>query len=137
MADNDNNNWAIVTDLLIQEVQEVRKSVNNIGEKLDQKIDRMDDKIDRRIKWKHFMWIIGFVILGIFAVAGTASYNNVNIEKTTVTLEKHIKYSDKKLDEIKDNIKQNDRNIDNLRIDLERHDNGVNGGEKNAEANNR
>ncbi len=109
MADKDNN-WAVVGDLMIQELQGVRKAVAAIDTKLDTKIEKMNDKIDSRIKWKVFTWIVTFIILGVAAVATTASYNNVNLGKTSVILETHIKSSDEKLDNLKIQLKDHHNN---------------------------
>ncbi len=100
MTDKDNN-WAVVGDLMIQELQGVRIAVAAIDKKLDTKIEKMNDKIDSRIKWKAFTWIVTFIILGVAAVAGTTSYNNVNLGKTSVLLGTHIKSSNEKLDDLK------------------------------------
>lgn len=98
---NKDNNWAVIGDLMIQELQGVRVAVAAIDGKLDTKIEKMNDKIDSRIKWKLFTWIVTFIILGVAAVAGTASYNNVNLGKTSILLETHIKSSNEKLDDLK------------------------------------
>ena len=112
----ENEQFTAFGDLITTELKMVRDDFKVLDGKLDTKIDKLDTKLDKkiscivtkvneRITISWFRWIISFIILGIFGVAGAVGFNQVKISKIDTTINNHLMTKDE-ITELKKDVEK-------------------------------
>jgi len=126
-------------ELVISELRLMRESIDGFDKELDNKISDLDkkldnkvtcmiqkvqethkerekckaesnEKFDKKVNTKMFMWVIGFIILGLLSVSAVSGMNQVNIGKIETQVKNHIEYSKEILGKIVKDIEKHMEN---------------------------
>lgn len=85
---------------------EILEKIDGQREHREECFRSCSEMVNKKVSTRWFMWIIGFVVLGVVSVAGLSSVNKATIKEVGTIVKQHVESNKEQFEKIDENMKR-------------------------------